>query len=106
MVRVVGRSVDFYQDWVAHASADDPWWDQVHFGKDLESMPPASLLAGWYDLFLAPQLEDFKRLQASSTPAIALANEVPSARMRLFRLFAAAVCVTGTAAMIRAGIAP
>jgi putative CocE/NonD family hydrolase len=66
---VVGRSVDFYQDWVAHADPEDPWWDAVHFCKELEGTPPASLLAGWYDLFLQPQLEDFKRLQASSTPA-------------------------------------
>ena len=44
--------------------------------------------------------------EASSTPAMALANDVPSARMRLLRLFAAAVCSIGTAAMISEGIAP
>jgi putative CocE/NonD family hydrolase len=69
---VVGRTVGFYQDWVAHAAPEDPWWDEVHFGKDLTGMPPVSLLAGWYDLFLQPQLEDFKRLQAAGAEATLL----------------------------------
>ncbi len=42
---------------------------------------------------------------ASSTPTTALDVEVPMERMRVFRPFAAAVSVGGTAAMMRAGIA-
>src|SRR5215210_6987309 len=40
------------------------------------------------------------------TPAMALATDVPMDRIRVLRLFAAAVSLAGTAPMIRAGIEP
>ncbi|MEV5200361.1 hypothetical protein [Streptomyces sp. NPDC053720] len=43
---------------------------------------------------------------ARTTPATALAAEVPMARVRVLKLLAAAVPETGTAAMISAGMGP
>ena len=43
---------------------------------------------------------------ASTTPAMALAQDVPMDRIRVFRLFAAAVSDAGTAPMMSAGMEP
>src|SRR5690625_764737 len=45
-------------------------------------------------------------IAASTAPATALDTDVPIERISVFRLFAAAVSVSGTAAMTSAGIAP
>ncbi len=45
-------------------------------------------------------------IRASATPATALDTEVPIERISVFRLLAAAVAVTGTAAITSEGIAP
>lgn len=62
---LTGRTVDFYQDWLSHEQPDDQWWAQVDFGRRLEKVPPAAVVAGWYDLFLPNQLEDVKALTAA-----------------------------------------
>jgi putative CocE/NonD family hydrolase len=61
--RVHGRRIGFYQDWLDHELPGDPWWQPLDFSKDLDRVPPASLLAGWYDLFLREQVADFERLR-------------------------------------------
>ena len=61
----VGRSVAFYQDWLVHDRAGDPWWDVVDFSRDYSSVPPATMLTGWYDMFLPAQLDDFVALRAA-----------------------------------------
>ncbi len=43
---------------------------------------------------------------AMTTPAMALANDVPRERIRVLKLLAAPVSDGGTAPMMRAGIAP
>ena len=58
----LGERVPFYREWLDHEGADDPWWDSVDFTRAVGSLPPCSLVAGWYDLFLAGQLEDYRRL--------------------------------------------
>jgi uncharacterized protein len=67
--RVVGRSVAFYQDWLAHDTPGDPWWDPVDFRAGRASAPPASLVAGWYDIFLPSQIDDFLALRAAGREA-------------------------------------
>ena len=59
--RVVGRHVDFFQDWLEHDTPDG-WWAQVNFEAAIPSAAPASLVGGWYDIFLARQVEDYKAL--------------------------------------------
>ena len=61
----VGRHVDFFGDWLVHEEPGDPWWDPVIFGRRLEDMAPASLLGGWYDLFLPGQIADYRALRAA-----------------------------------------
>ena len=67
--RVVGRSVAFYQDWLAHDTPGDPWWDRVDFRAGRSSAPPAALVAGWYDIFLPAQIDDFLALRAAGREA-------------------------------------
>ncbi len=67
--RVVGRSVAFYQDWLLHDTPGDPWWDPVDFRAGRSSAPPASLVAGWYDIFLPSQIDDFLTLRAAGREA-------------------------------------
>jgi putative CocE/NonD family hydrolase len=51
--------VSWWQDWMDHAEPGDPWWDPVNYGSAAQTMPPAVMTAGWYDIFLPFQLRDF-----------------------------------------------
>jgi hypothetical protein len=64
-VAVVGHHVPFFQDWIAHEPPGDTWWDPIDFGRQRGTVPPASLVGGWYDIFLRSQLEDYRALRAS-----------------------------------------
>ncbi|WP_409496641.1 CocE/NonD family hydrolase [Amycolatopsis sp. cmx-11-12] len=46
------------------SAPDDPWWDEVHHVRDVAAVPSMSMVAGWYDLFVSAQLDDFRRLRA------------------------------------------
>jgi putative CocE/NonD family hydrolase len=59
--RVAVRERSFYRDWLAHPRADGFWHART---PELRRMPPALLIAGWYDLFLGPQLADYAALAA------------------------------------------
>ncbi len=65
----VGPHVAFFQDWLNHEAPGDEWWEPVSFGRHLERVPPASLVAGWYDLFLPGQLDDYQALRAAGCSA-------------------------------------
>jgi uncharacterized protein len=66
---VTGATVDFYQDWLAHAAPGDDWWDPVDFGRRLDKVPPASLIGGWYDIFLPAQVADYEALRRAGRVA-------------------------------------
>ncbi|MGO9340966.1 MAG: CocE/NonD family hydrolase [Acidimicrobiales bacterium] len=66
---LVGHKVDFFRDWLLHEDAGDPWWDPVDFGRDLGRTPPSSHVAGWYDIFLPRQLDDYLALRAAGRSA-------------------------------------
>ena len=68
-VAAIGRPSPPYQDWLEHSTAGDPWWDTVDFGRRLAKVPPASLIGGWYDLFLPAQVADYEALRAAGRPA-------------------------------------
>lgn len=61
--RTLGRRIDFYQDWLVHEPPGDPWWDPLDFSRRLDRVPPASSVAGWYDVFLPEQVRDYERLR-------------------------------------------
>ena len=64
--RAVGRSVSFYQDWLAHTEADDPYWQAMDHSRELASVSAqVNLVAGWHDLYLARQLADFAALRSA-----------------------------------------
>lgn len=62
-----GRRMRFVDDWLEH-DVDDPWWEPVVFGEDLDRVPATVQVAGWYDLFTGPQIADFEALQRAGRP--------------------------------------
>jgi putative CocE/NonD family hydrolase len=64
-VATIGRPSAIFQSVLAHGP-DDPYWDPVDFSNRVsEVVPPVSLMAGWYDLFLDWQLKDYQKLRAA-----------------------------------------
>jgi hypothetical protein len=61
----VGHHVQFFQDWIVHEEPGDSWWDPIDFGRRPGAVPPASLVGGWYDIFLPSQLDDYRALRAA-----------------------------------------
>jgi putative CocE/NonD family hydrolase len=66
---MLGREVGYYQDWLAHDRLGDPWWDVIDFSRDVSRVPPATMTAGWYDIFLPAQVDDFVALRAAGREA-------------------------------------
>lgn len=62
---LVGRQVDYFQDWINHEQPGDPFWDPIEFGNAVETAPPIGIVAGWYDIFLPQQLIDHQNLTAA-----------------------------------------
>lgn len=68
-VTLVGRPVDYIQHMLAH-DTEDPFWSAAdHSGRVADVAVPASLVGGWYDIFLPGQLRDFQALQAAGRTA-------------------------------------
>jgi putative CocE/NonD family hydrolase len=60
---VVGKRVGFFQDWLAHEEPDDLWWKPAVFSEGIDAIEaPATMLGGWYDIFLPWQLRDYEAL--------------------------------------------
>ena len=68
-VAAIGQPSQPYQDWLEHSTPGDPWWDGIDFGQRLEKVPPASLIGGWYDLFLPAQVADYEALRRAGRTA-------------------------------------
>jgi hypothetical protein len=64
-----GQAAPFFQDWLTYEAPGDVWWDGIHFGRRLAKIPPATLVGGWYDIFLPSQVADFEALRAAGRPA-------------------------------------
>jgi len=68
--KVVGERVDFWRDWMEHDSADDPWWAPMDFHKSIGKIRrPISMVAGWFDIFVPWQMQDFLALRAAGCEA-------------------------------------
>jgi putative CocE/NonD family hydrolase len=64
----LGREWPFYQDCVHH-DQDDPYWKDEDFTDTVgEVTLPVSSIAGWYDIFLADQLRDYRALVEAGRP--------------------------------------
>src|ERR1700733_3714495 len=57
------EGVSWWQDWMDHAEPGDPWWDAIDYGRAAETLPPTVMTAGWYDIFLPWQIDDFMTAQ-------------------------------------------
>ncbi len=58
-----GRSVAFFQEWLAHPDLHDPYWRQVDMGDDLHQVNAAAhLVGGWYDILLRETVDDYAAL--------------------------------------------
>jgi putative CocE/NonD family hydrolase len=69
-VAVAGGPVPFWRDFVAHSEPGDDFWSQAdHDAADLTRMPPANMVTGWWDLFLAGNLADYTALRAAGVQA-------------------------------------
>jgi putative CocE/NonD family hydrolase len=64
-VALTGGPVPPYQQWLENPGVDNPWWAEINFGRNLKKAPPASFVAGWYDLFLRDQVRDFVALRTA-----------------------------------------
>ncbi len=60
--RVAARERTFFRDWLDHPRRDDYW---EGFRPRLTKTPATLLVAGWYDFFLGPQLDDYATLLAN-----------------------------------------
>jgi putative CocE/NonD family hydrolase len=72
-VAALGHRSDYIQDILVH-DQDDPFWAAAdHRGRVADITVPASLIGGWYDIFLPGQLRDFRVLQdAGRNPRITI----------------------------------
>lgn len=68
--KIIGARVPFWQDWIQCSSARDPWWLPISFSKSIpEIKRPISMVAGWFDIFLPWQLQDFIALRKAGCEA-------------------------------------
>ncbi len=59
------HDVRFLTDWMVHES-EDKYWDQMNH-RGITTSPVLSI-AGWYDIFLKAQINDFQALQVNGNP--------------------------------------
>ncbi|WP_226344491.1 CocE/NonD family hydrolase [Agilicoccus flavus] len=68
--RAVGAPVTFWRDFVGHAAPGDAFWDVAdHDHVDMSRMPPANMVTGGWDPFVAGQLRDFRVLREAGVDA-------------------------------------
>ena len=62
-VAAVGHHVPYLQNMLTHDS-NDPWWAALdHRHRVADVRVPASLIGGWFDIFLPGQLRDYQVMQ-------------------------------------------
>jgi putative CocE/NonD family hydrolase len=67
---VIGAPVAFWRDFTDHAGPADEFWSVAdHEHSDPAKMPPANMVTGWWDLFAAGQLADYRRLREAGVDA-------------------------------------
>jgi putative CocE/NonD family hydrolase len=63
-----GQTAPFFQDWLTYEAPGDTWWDGINFGRRLGGIPPATMVGGWYDIFLPSQVADYEALRDAGRP--------------------------------------
>ncbi|HTQ22050.1 CocE/NonD family hydrolase [Mycobacterium sp.] len=61
---LLGTSAPWFESWVEHTDADDPFWDRLRFPDALDRVEvPVLLLSGWQDIFLSQSLHQYRHLR-------------------------------------------
>ena len=60
-----GPRVGFFEDWLTHPDAADPYWRGLRAPAAADLAVPVSLVGGWYDVNLDQTLDQYARLRAS-----------------------------------------
>jgi len=61
---LLGGGATWFDAWLEHPAADDPFWDSLRLTAALErANVPVLLLSGWQDLFLEQTLEQYATLR-------------------------------------------
>jgi len=64
--RLTGAPVAYYREWLAHPTADDPYWRATdHCGALGRTAAAVHLVSGWYDLRCRELLADYAALTAA-----------------------------------------
>jgi hypothetical protein len=73
-VAAIDKPVHFYRDWLTHNNLTGSYWQQIdHHQAVPKTDIPIHLIAGWYDIFLPYQLNDyFALLAAGRTPYLTI----------------------------------
>jgi putative CocE/NonD family hydrolase len=59
-----GQTVAFFQNWLTHNHPGDPYWEEINYSRTLDRVTaPVNMVAGWYDIFLPAQLDDYAALR-------------------------------------------
>ncbi len=62
---MLGEGAPWFESWLEHPQADDPFWTNLHLRDALERTEvPVLLLTGWQDLFLEQTLAQCDRLRS------------------------------------------
>jgi putative CocE/NonD family hydrolase len=60
---VFQRPIPYFQKWLNHQDPNDPYWQNSDYRPTVPHVTaPVHLVAGWYDLFLTGQLDDYNAL--------------------------------------------
>jgi predicted acyl esterase len=63
---LTGSDLELYQDQLAHAGLDDPFWSPLDYSDLLKDWTvPTLLVDGWHDYPLPRVLEDYAALRTS-----------------------------------------
>jgi putative CocE/NonD family hydrolase len=62
---LLGQSAQWWESWLDHPEADDPFWTSLNIKEALERTEiPVLLIGGWQDLFLEQTLAQYERLHS------------------------------------------
>ncbi len=67
---VLNLDVNFYREWIAHP-LDDVYWRRLEFDKLYSTFDiPVLNFTGWYDMFQAGTIENFRRMHDQAPPSV------------------------------------
>ncbi len=65
--KVLGREIDFYNDWLAHPNDGDYWRTATIKDKYHRIQVPVLNLGNWYDIFAKATTENFRRMREEAS---------------------------------------